>query len=133
MPLYDMDLQKYAKHGIEENEAKVLSGCLAGALSYVHSLLIIHHDLKPGNILIQREPMAAILGDFGAARRLLPHVSEGSNEGLSVDCCTRWYAAPEVLSSSNAHGLPVMCGHWVSQSRRWKLARHHFAMLQTLL
>ena len=50
--------------------------------------------------------MAAILGDFGAARRLLPHVSEGSNEGLSVDCCTRWYAAPEVLLSSNAYGLP---------------------------
>ena len=96
MPYYEQDLHKYAKSGVEQKHAKVLAGCLADDLAYLHSQSIIHRDVKPGNLLVQREPMAAILGDFGAARKLLPQVSEGSNEGLSVECCTLWYAAPEV-------------------------------------
>ena len=106
MPLYEVDLHHYANNGIDETEAQIFAGCLLDAVHYLHARSVIHRDIKPGNILVQRKPMAAILGDFGAARKLLPHVAGGDNEGLSVACCTRWFAAPEVLLCSKAYGFP---------------------------
>ena len=106
MPLYESDLHHYIGSGIDEKEAQVFAGCLIDAVDYVHARSVIHRDLKPGNILIQRKPMAAVLCDFGAARKLLPYVEGSGNEGLSVGCCTLWYAAPEVLLSSTTYGFP---------------------------
>ena len=58
---------------------------------------------KPGNISIQREPMAAILGDLGGAKLILPHVEDGTVGCLSLDMTTRWYAALEVLLRNEAY------------------------------
>ena len=108
MPFYEQDLGKYCRDGgILQEHATVLRGCMAAGLFHLHTHHIIHRDLKPGNVMVRCEPMAAIISDFGAAKKLLPMVPEGmGSEGLSVDCCTRWYAAPEVLLSSEKYSFP---------------------------
>jgi hypothetical protein len=46
---------------------------------------------------MQRQPLAAILGDF-SNRSICFHQSlEATKGGLSSDICTMWYRAPEVL------------------------------------
>ena len=47
----------------------------ASVLAFVHSLRIVHRDIKPRNVLVDRRPLAAtgvtvVLADFGAACRV---------------------------------------------------------------
>jgi serine/threonine protein kinase len=56
-------------------------------------------------MLVQRQTLAAILGDFGAARYVSPII--GNHEGgLSSDICTMWYRAPEVLITQTRYHFP---------------------------
>ena len=97
MPLYDQDLRKFLRpNGVKADVVVKISRDLLFALQYLGMKKVLHRDIKPANILVQRQPLAAILGDFGAARYVSPII--GSHEGgLSSDICTMWYRAPEVL------------------------------------
>ena len=66
---------------------------------------VLHRDIKPANILVQRQPLAAILGDFGAARYVSP-ISGCHKGGLSSDICTMWYRAPQVLITQTRYLVP---------------------------
>jgi tetratricopeptide (TPR) repeat protein len=61
------------------------------ALSYVHSRGIVHHDLKPSNVLVQQDGVARVI-DFGIAR----------DAGLTLAGIggTPRYMAPELLVGS---------------------------------
>jgi len=59
----------------------------ADALAYAHKQGVVHHDVKPGNLLFTREGLLKV-SDFGAA--WLAGVSGGSTRVYS-----RGYAAPE--------------------------------------
>jgi serine/threonine protein kinase len=72
------------------------------AMRYMHSRGIIHVDLKPQNILLDRHWRAKI-GDFGLSRWMLSVCDESSR------LCTAQYAAPEQLGSSVTYGERVTC------------------------
>ncbi|EFX77430.1 hypothetical protein DAPPUDRAFT_305787 [Daphnia pulex] len=75
-----------------EPEAKRMTSDLASALSYLHSLNIVHRDVKPENLFVVNLPdgMRSLkLGDFGLA--------EETHQLLYTVCGTPTYVAPEIL------------------------------------
>lgn len=65
------------------------------AVQFAHRNLVIHCDLKPGNILVDRDRKARLL-DFGIAR-LLAGPAVGDVTGGEALALTPQYAAPELL------------------------------------
>jgi serine/threonine-protein kinase len=73
---------------------------IARAVSYAHSRLIAHLDLKPGNILVDGNGQARVL-DFGIARMISLDDSETAPKE-KVSRFTLAYASPEQLSRRDA-------------------------------
>ncbi|XP_059092681.1 cyclin-dependent kinase 7-like [Tigriopus californicus] len=70
-------------------------------LEYLHECWILHRDLKPNNLLVNRRGIVK-LGDFGLAK------SFGSpNRQYTHLVVTRWYRAPELLFGSRMYGTGV--------------------------
>jgi len=70
MELYDCSLRKWLENQMEKDGAnegdimKILRDVLRGLVE-LHDRDLAHGDLKPGNILIKRNPLRAVLGDCG--------------------------------------------------------------------
>lgn len=73
---------------------------VCAAVQYAHQRLIVHCDIKPGNILVTDDGAAKLL-DFGIAR-LIGAASDESGVSPPARALTVDYASPEQLS-----GLPV--------------------------
>ncbi|EKX37600.1 hypothetical protein GUITHDRAFT_59847, partial [Guillardia theta CCMP2712] len=78
-----------------------LSKGMLGGLAHLHSLDLLHRDLKPGNVLVSQHGVVK-LGDFGLARLMAK-----AGEGYSFQAATRWYRAPEMLYAANTYGKEV--------------------------
>lgn len=68
-----------------------IAATIADALAHAHARLIVHRDVKPGNIIIQSGDHSPVLVDFGLA--LDDTKSGGSEKGLVAG--TPWYMSPE--------------------------------------
>ena len=71
------------------------------AVSHAHRNLVVHRDLKPGNIFVTADGTPKLL-DFGVAKLLNANAESGSAETLSGGLLTPEYASPEQV-----RGLPV--------------------------
>lgn len=65
------------------------------ALKFIHSVNVIHRDMKPSNILIDRSCLIK-LADFGLSR-FMKGVKESIDPVLTDYIATRWYRPPEIL------------------------------------
>jgi serine/threonine-protein kinase len=86
------------KAGVEERVDLFASVC--DAVAYANRNLVVHRDLKPGNILVTAEGEVKLL-DFGIAKLLEPG-RDGDATGTAVSLFTPHYAAPEQMQ-----GQPV--------------------------
>ena len=82
--------------GIRERLALFLQVC--DAVAFAHSQLVVHRDIKPGNILITADGQAKLV-DFGLAR---PIEEARLGEDQPTLYLTPQYSSPEVL-----HGKPA--------------------------
>lgn len=72
-----------------ERATKILQA-MARGLSAVHAQKLVHRDIKPGNVIIERTTDRPVLIDFGLARR-----RSTSSPKLSITGGTPSYMAPE--------------------------------------
>nr|CAB3257515.1 influenza virus NS1A-binding protein-like [Phallusia mammillata] len=81
---------------------------LAKGLSYLHSMSVVHGDIKPQNVLLT-ESKEVKIGDFGAARILeIPSASWESINRKQKDQKTNFYCAPELYKAhQNEDGTKV--------------------------
>ncbi len=72
------------------------------AVAYAHQELVVHHDIKPGNILVTKDGQPKLL-DFGVAR-----IVDTLDAGPSGEATSSWflltpaYASPEQLRGERA-------------------------------
>ena len=65
------------------------------AINLVHKTGIMHRDIKPGNILVNKDCQVKLC-DFGLARSL-PKEKKSRVRRMSAHVTSRWYRAPEVI------------------------------------
>lgn len=89
---------------------KFLSIC--GAVEYAHQQLLVHRDIKPGNLMIDQDGRAMLL-DFGIAK-LLDDPASGTLTRDGGFALTPAYAAPEQLrgepvsTATDVYGLGLV-------------------------
>jgi mitogen-activated protein kinase 1/3 len=93
MPYMHCDLHKviYSKAVLSESHSQAFTCQILRGLKYLHSAGVVHRDLKPGNILVNRDCTLRI-ADLGLARG-----RAYEEEELTDYVVTRWYRAPELM------------------------------------
>jgi len=100
----DQDLKNY----IDDNSGEVAPETvksflyqLINGVGYCHEHRVLHRDLKPQNLLINRKGELK-LADFGLARAFGIPVRSYSHEVVTL-----WYRAPDVLMGSRKYSTPI--------------------------
>lgn len=100
----DQDLKKYldiCDSGLDLPILKSFLYQLLNGIAHCHHHRILHRDLKPPNLLINREGQLK-LADFGLARAFGIPVRSYTHEVVTL-----WYRAPDVLLGSRKYSTPV--------------------------
>jgi serine/threonine protein kinase len=66
---------------------------LLPVLGFIHSQYVIHRDLKPGNIIRDRQNGKLVTIDFGAVKEIQPQIPSEQDRTISIG--TRGYTPPE--------------------------------------
>ncbi len=113
---------------------------VCSAVHYLHKNLVVHRDLKPGNILVTRDGTPKLL-DFGIAKLINPELSliVGDPTAPEVRVMTPEYASPEqvrgdpITTASDIYSLGVILYQLVSGHRPYQLKRHLRAEIERVI
>jgi serine/threonine protein kinase len=101
----DQDLKKHLdktrKNPLDQRLVCSFVRQLLVGIDYCHSHGVIHRDLKPGNILIDKAGNLKI-ADFGLARAFAVPIKAYTHEVITL-----WYRAPEILLGAKQYSLGV--------------------------
>jgi serine/threonine-protein kinase len=105
-----------------------LFGAVCAAAQHAHANLVVHRDLKPGNILVSQGGEVKLL-DFGIARLLS---GDGHDPGMTLTggplrVMTPQYAAPELVAgepattATDVYGLGLVLFELLAGQRAYRL------------
>jgi cyclin-dependent kinase len=100
----DQDLKKHldqVQGGLESAKTASFLFQLCRGIEACHHAKVLHRDLKPQNLLINREGELK-LADFGLARSFGIPVRTFTHEVVTL-----WYRAPDVLMGNKRYSTPV--------------------------
>jgi len=101
----DQDLKKYldsyGDRGLDAPTTKSFLWQLLKGICHCHENRVLHRDLKPQNLLINRDGELK-LADFGLARSFGIPVRSYTHEVVTL-----WYRSPEVLLGSRHYSTPI--------------------------
>mgnify|MGYP002822116461 CR=1 FL=1 len=80
----------------------------------LHSVGILHRDLKPGNVLVSRDCRVRIT-DFGLSRCVAGLAADAARADAADDAknplteyvVTRWYRAPEIMLGYHSYTMAI--------------------------
>ncbi|EIE22685.1 hypothetical protein WJX75_008026 [Coccomyxa subellipsoidea] len=102
----DLDLKKHMDSNPDicrdHRLVKVYLHQMLLGITYCHAHRVLHRDLKPQNLLIDRKNNALKLADFGLARAFGLPVRAYTHEVVTL-----WYRAPEILLGAKHYSTPV--------------------------
>lgn len=107
------------------------------AVHYAHRNLVVHRDLKPGNILVARDGEPKLL-DFGIAKLLDPEASSGTTISLRP-MMTPEYASPEqvkgerITTGSDVYSLGVVLYKLLTGRRPYRIKQRLDAEIRRVI
>ncbi len=115
------------EHGCDLQERLRLFGEVSAAVAHAHRNLVIHRDLKPGNILVGADGHVKLL-DFGIAKLLDARAAAeaGAAGDVTRAPLTPDYAAPEqltgepVTTATDVYALGVLLFELLTGTRPWR-------------
>ncbi len=103
--LLDMDLHKliYNQNNLilSQGIIKALMKQILLGLAETHKHLVIHRDLKPQNILLNKNGLVK-LADYGMARYIASY-----ERGMTKNLVTNWYRPPEIFFGASNYSFSV--------------------------
>ncbi|XP_075495721.1 mitogen-activated protein kinase homolog NTF4-like [Primulina tabacum] len=100
--LMDTDLHQiiHSNQALSEEHRQYFLYQILRGLKYIHSAKVLHRDMKPSNLILNRNCDLKIC-DFGLAR------VTSETEFMTEYVVTRWYRAPELLLKSRGYTAAI--------------------------
>lgn len=119
------------QNNLNINQRLKLFRDVCSAVQYAHQNLVVHRDIKPGNILVTNDGHPKLL-DFGIAKLLDENILE-NEEGLTrtgIWHLTPEYASPEqikgeqITTASDIYSLGVMLYQILTEEQPYKITNN---------